>query len=358
MSILLFLHRSSNKLIRIVVRVAHKKSSLFSIVVWNLATTFVLIEIVVFLAFTFPHALRSFPRALVQPFGELYHRAAFNLPNMDSRCTRYDPELTYVLRKSGCAFSSVEFATSLQGNDLHLRDDNESLSGPSVVFLGDSFTMGFGVESEETFAQLFQDKSKLKSLNAGMVSYGTARETHLLRRIDLSALRALVVQYHYNDFYENKVALDYGKLSIISEARYHARIKAYMKSLRYFPGKYAGSLVVLLINHLRAFGSQGETHSPEDHARVFLDTLDWGLPELDGVQLYVLLPSYHPLGNKRFIKAVGSYAKDPKHRKIVKNLKAIDLSSDLSTEHFFVLDKHLNKDGHALVASSLVKIII
>ena len=80
----------------------------------------------------------------------------------------------------------------------------------SVLFLGDSFTEGFGVGDDETFARateraLRRDGIMARSLNAGYRGFGAAQELKVLRRI-LAAVPvdAVVVQsFPMNDFSDN-----------------------------------------------------------------------------------------------------------------------------------------------------------
>src|SRR5690606_19694091 len=100
-------------------------------------------------------------------------------------------------------FKSFEFNTTYDVNALGVRDDAASLEHPEVIFLGDSFTMGWGVEGEESFPAVFEQNSGLRCLNTGVSSYGTAREMRMLARTQLDSLKAIVIQFHDTDLEEN-----------------------------------------------------------------------------------------------------------------------------------------------------------
>lgn len=51
-------------------------------------------------------------------------------------------------------YSTSEFETTLAFNSQGLRSSEEALQAPEIIFLGDSVTMGTGVEKNETFAHL------------------------------------------------------------------------------------------------------------------------------------------------------------------------------------------------------------
>src|SRR5262249_40265367 len=140
---------------------------------------------------------------------------------MDTTCARYDSGLFYTLRPGQCEFSNVEFTIPLSVNSLGVRDDEADLEGPSVIFLGDSFTMGWGIEQDSTFASRIGRELGIKSLNAGISSYGTARELKLLSRLDLSNVKAIFLQYHESDLEENKsYAENSDRLKIGSDSVY------------------------------------------------------------------------------------------------------------------------------------------
>jgi lysophospholipase L1-like esterase len=80
----------------------------------------------------------------------------------------------------------------------------------SILFLGDSFTEGFGVSDDETFARateraLRRDGIAARSLNAGYHGFGAAQELKVLRRILARiAVDAVVVQsFPMNDLSDN-----------------------------------------------------------------------------------------------------------------------------------------------------------
>jgi lysophospholipase L1-like esterase len=80
----------------------------------------------------------------------------------------------------------------------------------TILFIGDSFTEGFGVNDDETFARaseqaLRRDGIKARSLNAGHRGFGAAQELKVLRRmLARVAVDAVVVQsFPMNDLSDN-----------------------------------------------------------------------------------------------------------------------------------------------------------
>ena len=123
-------------------------------------------------------------------------------------------------------------------NSLGVRDDEASLASPRIIVAGDSYAMGWGVDQEKTFAQLLEKETGTRVLNAGISSYGTAREMALLKRVDLSRLAFLIIQYSDNDYIENKGFVHFGrKLPILSEAEYQQIVSDHMWRTDYYFGK-------------------------------------------------------------------------------------------------------------------------
>lgn len=117
---------------------------------------------------------------------------------------QYDQELMYILKPGNFTVKNREHSSIYSINKLGFRDDEKSLTKPSIVVIGDSHSMGWGVQQNETFAHLVEKQLNKTVLNTGVSSYGTARESIALRRVDTSNLKYLIIQYCLNDFSENK----------------------------------------------------------------------------------------------------------------------------------------------------------
>jgi len=117
----------------------------------------------------------------------------------------YSPDLGYVLRPgSEGVHSSLEYSNTFRINSFGVRDDESSLNNPKLVFLGDSFTMGWGVDQDQTYADQIGWKLDVKALNAGISSYGTFREMLLFSKMKRDSVKLVVLQYCDNDLEENE----------------------------------------------------------------------------------------------------------------------------------------------------------
>ena len=136
-----------------------------------------------------------------------YYQDLQSIWQYDWRCAQADINLIYSPKFGKCSFNNPEFKTTLnfdeQGRFVPARK-NSNLNEKGIVLLGDSHTMGWGVNDEETFANILQVNTKKPVFNLGVSSYGTERE---LKRFALSGLvdkvDTVVIQYSENDHGEN-----------------------------------------------------------------------------------------------------------------------------------------------------------
>lgn len=144
-----------------------------------------------------PQKLYRFPRGMFENHPALHYRLASNFVGVSK---------------------TVEFKTRIRTNALGLRADREyGPKGPKtfrILFLGDSFTMGVGVEHDETYGQMLAQRlmERVRSsshtyevINAGVPGYNTQQALTYLRELGLALEPDLVVLGFYigNDIAEN-----------------------------------------------------------------------------------------------------------------------------------------------------------
>jgi len=208
--------------------------------VYTFLTKILLILIITYLMFICVfYILRNNPswyknnQFFVNFFRDNYQKTR-SIIQFNEECSKYDPELFYTMKEGVCVHKQLEFSVKYQINHIGLRDVDD-ISGTKIITLGDSFTAGFGVEQDKTFASLIEKKTKMKTLNAGMSSYGTAREAMMLDRLlktgKLSDLKYIVLQYCSNDINENKSYIQNKfNLKVSNEEAYNSLLN-YTKSL-------------------------------------------------------------------------------------------------------------------------------
>jgi lysophospholipase L1-like esterase len=310
------------------------------------AITLALLEAIVLFSLRYP-AASVIPMPVLRPLHELFDR---NTIQVMPECAQYDETLTYTLRPGGCTFANREFSTKYAINSLGLRDDEQSLDAPRVVMLGDSVTMGWGVEQDEAFPSVFERQTGWRTLNAGISSYGTVRELRLLARLDRRRLEHIVIQYSGNDFRENEQLVS-GAFKILTREGYEQTVQQQADLIRYYPGKYAINLLVMLRNSARSQGEAGQHPSPQREAEVFLEVMSRSPVDLTGyaVTVFSLEPAFIA-ALRPLVAASGA--------PLIQRLRLVDGGGIESTPGtFLVLDVHPTSLGQEAIGRALAKAI-
>jgi len=153
--------------------------------------------------------------ALVLSLGavELMIRAFVPVRNVGPYFSTYDPYYGKVLKpNSSVVRAAPEFTMRFTTNSNGFRGPElGSLENGSILFLGDSFTMGYGVTDGEEYPALVRNtfdrldaEDRLEIINAGMGNNGNGRPLKFLRR-DARHFnpKLIVVQIHETDFSDN-----------------------------------------------------------------------------------------------------------------------------------------------------------
>jgi len=297
-----------------------------------------------------PRLTRHLPAAVIRFVRDCYIVHERPLPQWQAESSRYDPQLTYTLRPGRFVFRTREFANEYRVNRLGVRDDEASLESPEIVVLGDSHAMGWGVEQDETFAQILEQRSGKRVLNAAVSSYGTVREMWMLDRIDTSKMQHLVVQYCGNDLGENEQFQRDGRIEIMDEANYRKHLSSPATAGHYWFGMYTAYLVARAVESpAHAASSPGM-----DEAKAFVHALvGAGQQKLDDVQVVVVLFAHHDVC-KAVARHVRSAADLPSWARRLRILCANDMMRD---EYSFVLDDHWNARGHEALATAILDVM-
>jgi hypothetical protein len=194
-----------------------------------------------------PRVLRILSRKLQNSIGHLYIYGQRKIMQFQEGCGQYHRALGYTLKPGNFTFTETEYSNDYQINSLGVRDSEDSLTQPQVVILGDSFALGWGVDQNETFAKVLEKKTNLKTLNTAVPSFGTVREMIMLRMVDRSDLKCLVIQYCGDDYDENlRYYLNGNKPQIMREETFCNMMIKHIPQ-KYYPGK---NLVLKIKNDL------------------------------------------------------------------------------------------------------------
>jgi lysophospholipase L1-like esterase len=92
----------------------------------------------------------------------------------------------------------AEYDISFKTNSAGLRDDEISeKKGYRAIFLGDSFTCGFGVERKEQFADLLEKRLNVEVVNAAVAGFETIQEVRFFEKKGYLLKPDLVVYFLY-----------------------------------------------------------------------------------------------------------------------------------------------------------------
>lgn len=272
---------------------------------------------------------------------------------MMNECARYDTGLFYTLKPGAFTFANVEFASPYKVNEAGLRDDHQSLLQPAIITLGDSFTMGWGVGQGDTFASILEEKTGLSVLNAGISSYGTARELKLLERLNMDSVKWLIIQYHDSDRIENQEYLqNQNNLQVSSETVYEETKKSIKEAKRGYFGKRTALMTKFSIKAI--LGRLERFPTSEEDAVDFLNVLLSSKIDLSTVNIIVFdIESYGYKTNK-FSSALEHLKQNKNYPSFINNIKIINPASVLSEDDYFILDDHVNANGHLKISELLL----
>ena len=328
-----------------------------------------LLEIALVVMLNHPPPITLLRRVLAGYYTEVDRAILQFLPD----CAQYDVELGYTLRPGACRFKNRGFDTRIDVNRAGLRDAETALDAPEIIVLGDSHAMGWGVEGHESFPSVLEQACGMKVLNAAISSYGTAREMHLLRRLDRSALKWVIIQYSDNDERENLEFKDRGRLTAMTSENYSSLQDMVMRRTSYTPGQHVFRFFPHLSKRLsrrspvQAPGPGDESAVPRDARKdteiaVFMHALK-SMPDLPPdarIAVFEINGRYarpRPRGRQSdrafaaALKAELATAARPSRHSIL----VLDPAAALEYDHFLPLDEHMSAAGHRLVGGEIAK---
>jgi hypothetical protein len=309
---------------------------------------------------THPSSIPTFCRKTFKDYYTSYQR---NILQYET-CAEYDTAFFYRLKPhTSFSFQNIEFNNQFSTNSLGMRDDDASLNRPQIAFLGDSYTIGWGVDQQQTFTSLTRRKTGMRTLNAAMSSYGTAREIKWLSKIDTSALEYVVVQYCKNDIGENEVYNEHNFLPISPGRTYQDALVTYAWKRKYFPGKYAITLLYTFTKSTLRHLIKGDSipyyssNDPVASADQFVKVLNNIPINIQKTKILLIdLNDFNELNNQ-FLSSVDSLLHTPTYSRLQTGVQTVDLSTILTAGDFYTLDAHLKPSGHAKIAQVLSQYI-
>lgn len=329
-------------------------------VLYSIVAATLLFEIIIVSLLHLPRVVGASPEPLHRSIQQVYRHFNRSLIQFDPQCARYDAGLAYTLKPGTCTFGNIEFENVYRISEPGVRDDPASLDAPEVIVVGDSHAMGWGVDQEQALPQVLARKLGRKVLNAAVSSYGTAREMLMLKRLNTSNLRVLVVQYSDNDLPENRTfRLNSNHLPIMSDGQYQTIVRHYGSQRTYYPGKYVYRLLmkILRLEEPEPDQVRMEPTPASQEAQLFLFTVEHGSGvRLDDVQI-VAFEINEQLTARPFIAAVDQERRRRGRAPFINRMMVVDVAPHLTRDDFYRLDDHMNARGHEKVAAALADAI-
>jgi len=334
--------------------------------IFNLLFVCLFYEGTIKLLFNQPELLRRLPPPIRWHVSNMYNIVDIRVIQSNEDQIRYDPYVTYTLRPGEFVAKNREFENLYRVNHLGLRDEEDSLVAPDIIVLGDSHGMGWGVEQEESFAQIIEKQSEYKVLNAAITSYATVRQMRLLGRLDLSNLKYLIIQYSSNDKEENLTFYKDGQLQITKEAEFKKHLAFDNKRYQYYPGKYIVFHLRRVVNYLNDLPksvyakNNAASHPPSEslQAKAFINAIHRvGSLDLNDVQIIVIIINNYSKSPQGFLDALNQEKVNLKYPVYIQKLQTVELASKLKEEHGYLLDVHLKAKGHQVIAEELLNVI-
>lgn len=289
--------------------------------------------------------------SLLQFSQDIYFQYCRNIPAFQMGLGKYDSDLFYTLKPGESVNSNIEYSNKYKINSRGVRDDKTSLDFPIIIMLGDSHTMGWGVEQDETFSNLLEQKMKTKVLNTGIVSYGSAREYLMFKKLKTDSCQTLIWQYCSNDMRENQSFLENdNQLKISSKREYQFRYKRNFLQANYYPFKYSFETFAHQIRKaIRQKKTDHQSLPLSSQVNNFFSIVKLLQQDFDGKIIIFNLESYET--TDKYFLAFKKYIEENHLEKI----RVIDFSGILKKGDYFIIDGHINASGHRKVSEAILE---
>jgi len=272
-----------------------------------------------------------------------YHQLGFRkIWQNQSDCVEYDNDLIFKPRHGSCRFNNTEFKTELNFSEkgrvhnTNFKLNDEEIKG--IAVLGDSHAMGWGVNDDETFSYLLENKIKRPVYNLAVSGYATNREIMRLQKSNLiDKIDTVIIQYCNNDyqeninFSENQSGNNYSKFE-----KMHSNNFSFFKRLRKGV-RYAVSVP------LKYSDKKLDWKKEEDSFLKILNKYNF----LKTKKIIVIYSNGHEIYYDNFRL---------NNNTDIKNMYFIDV--DYEKKDFFLIDGHLNTQGHIKIADKLYNFLI
>ena len=278
----------------------------------------------------------------------VYFRTRSEWPTIPE-CASFDSNLLYRPKPGPCHFVNTEFDVTLNFDERGFRrtaPPAASARRPRLIMLGDSHTMGWGVEDGETFASLLASEYGFQTLNLGVASYATPRELRRLEReVPLLPDDVIVLQYCDNDLDENRRFAATGRVGPYQQADFERYIQTYR------PVPTATLPVTGLV--LRMLWRDVRNQLP-DEVRLG-NAVDADTRQLDPSTALVNAIQHFPVSRSHRVIVVAINDSRTTHltASALKDAGLELLVPPLAADDFMEIDDHMRPRGHRVIAAAI-----
>jgi hypothetical protein len=328
------------------------------IIGYNLAVVFVLLlGIEGYLAYMLNHP-KSSPEWLFPALNEYYHTSDMKVIQYDRDFAKYDNDLFYTLKPGTFTYTNREFSNKYRVNSAGFRDDEASLKHPKLIVLGDSHSMGWGVDQHETYVARLEKALGYKVLNAGVSSYGTAREMKALSRFSTDSLEYLIVQYCPNDLSENiEFVLQGNRLKVSTRKNWNKACDLHKAKTDYYLFKHLFNIPSLVFKEKPKKKPKPKRKrkgpvptAPEAFITILKESND--IP--DDVKIIVFSLEAER-ATDHFVKSIKNRLDKEFGSSLHDRISYVDFKGLIDKRHRFLFDSHMNAKGHKVVADEVEK---
>ncbi|MEM6723789.1 MAG: GDSL-type esterase/lipase family protein [Bacteroidota bacterium] len=327
---------------------------------YNLLVVLILFSILEGIFSWYLHHPERIPERHVKVFRLYYLQYLRDIIQFNPDFARFDSTYFYRWEPGTAKQHEVEFKVTHQFNSAGFRDEEAALQRPEILFLGDSYTMGWGVEQAESFPALVEQQTGWTTLNMGVSSYGTVRELSRIPEIDTSALRCIVLQYCSNDLKENtNYKINQGVLKVSDAAFYREKVCQNKAERGYSLFQHTIKLLPVFLK-----GKFGQTtavtftkETPETPPLLaLLYVLQQFKDQLPDVPILIFELS-EPGWEDGAIQELDQVLQDGGLRNQLPDLRVVYPEKSLTADDRYLLDLHLKPSGHQKIAEGLIPVL-
>ena len=290
---------------------------------------------------------------------ELIVRVFIPVRNVGPSFTVYDPVFG---KKNKTDFSAKRFTPEFTmkiafNSDGYRGQEIESFENRNIIFLGDSFTLGYGVNDDEEFPALIRKdfSDDVSVINAGMGDNGNGRWLKFLKtKAEKYNPELLVFQIMGNDFDENKME----NLFRISSSKELKELHVAPPGLARKVQKIVEFVPFVPYSYLIGLLRQARIKTSSKPTRAVKNKINVELSYREKLTLKILdecFSFYQKKDWQMMIILVGISGRkfDVLEELLAKyNFPIIQIPSKKERpELYYIIDGHWNKDGHIYTAN-------